>query len=343
MLLSVRFERPTMINRRHETHPELGGTPDIAKPMFGRFPPWAHGWGAAITLMLVISACVGLAQQVASSVVKETLDEQLAASARVVAEQMNITLHAQLTDPAQQNGELYNKVVAPLRQMLAATPEFKYMYTMRQSPEGLRFVVDAADPTDADGDGVNDQAALGELYDDPDPAMLEAIATRTACVSPQPKTDKWGTFISAFAPLFRPDGTFECLVGVDTTATQYLSRLSRINRAAVLALAVGALASWGLGFVVFLHQRWRQAADHRLSSSESLLREMGQAARVGGWSLDIATGKIDWTEQTRIIHEVPEDFVPTLETAIDFYAPECRDLVAKSVTLAKKTGEPWDL
>ncbi len=311
--------------------------------MFGRLPPWAHGWGAAITLMLVISACVGLAQQVARAVVKETLDEQLAASARVVAQQINIDLHAQLTEPAQENGELYSKVVAPLRGMLSATPEFKYIYTMRQSPEGLRFVVDAADPTDADGDGVLDQAVLGELYDDPDPAMLEAIATRTACVSPQPKTDKWGTFISAFAPLFRPDGTFECLVGVDTTATQYLSRLSRINRAAVLALAVGALASWGLGFVVFLHQRWRQAADHRLASSESLLREMGQAARVGGWSLDIATKRIEWTEQTRLIHEVPEDFVLTLEAAIDFYAPECRQLVADSVAHATQTGEPWDL
>jgi two-component system, sensor histidine kinase and response regulator len=75
----------------------------------------------------------------------------------------------------------------------------------------------------------------------------------------------------------------------------------------------------------------------------ALLRRVGQLASIGGWRLDLSAGTLFWDEQTRRIHEVPGDFVPDLATAINFYAPEHRELISSAAQHAVETGEGWDL
>ncbi len=75
-----------------------------------------------------------------------------------------------------------------------------------------------------------------------------------------------------------------------------------------------------------------------LIASEPILA----VASIGAWMLE-ADGQLWWSQETRAIHGVPTDFVPQLATAIDFYAPEHRELVANAVALAMETGTPWDL
>lgn len=77
--------------------------------------------------------------------------------------------------------------------------------------------------------------------------------------------------------------------------------------------------------------------------SELLMSRTGRAAGVGGWELDLETNELIWTEETRRIHGVPADFVPSVDTAIDFYAPEARPLIAEAVETALADGTPWDL
>ena len=87
----------------------------------------------------------------------------------------------------------------------------------------------------------------------------------------------------------------------------------------------------------------RVRAERALRRSESLLSRTGRAAGVGGWEYDIASGTVSWTEETRRLHEVPPDYQPTLETALDFYEPASRALVAAAVERALQDGQPWDL
>ena len=49
------------------------------------------------------------------------------------------------------------------------------------------------------------------------------------------------------------------------------------------------------------------------------LQAMQRLANIGFWEVDVQSGKVYWSDQTRFIHEVPDDFEPNLETAIDFY------------------------
>ena len=79
------------------------------------------------------------------------------------------------------------------------------------------------------------------------------------------------------------------------------------------------------------------------AAGEALLAEMGELANVGGWSLDTNTQELRWTAQTRRIHGVPEDYRPTVEAAIGFYAPEAREAISSAVATAIETGQGWDL
>ena len=84
-------------------------------------------------------------------------------------------------------------------------------------------------------------------------------------------------------------------------------------------------------------------AEERLRASNSLLDRTGRLAGVGGWELDIRTGALSWSEHTRRLHEVPADYQPRLETAIDFYAVEARPVISAAVREAVDNGTPWDL
>ena len=72
------------------------------------------------------------------------------------------------------------------------------------------------------------------------------------------------------------------------------------------------------------------------------MEEIGEISGVGGWTLDLETSDVRWSTQTRRIHEVPMDYQPTLESAIEFYAPEAREAVLNYVNKAIETGEGWD-
>ena len=85
----------------------------------------------------------------------------------------------------------------------------------------------------------------------------------------------------------------------------------------------------------------RKQAELALRTNQALLVRMGRVAGVGGWELNLSTSILTWTEETRRIHEVEPDFVPTLETAVAFYAPEGRSIIDAAVREGMHTGESW--
>ena len=87
----------------------------------------------------------------------------------------------------------------------------------------------------------------------------------------------------------------------------------------------------------------RKRAEQALRASQAFLKRTGRVAGVGGWELDLKTGVVAWSEETRRIHEVPDGYRPTLETAIQFYEPKARATVEDAVRRGMETGAAWDL
>lgn len=86
----------------------------------------------------------------------------------------------------------------------------------------------------------------------------------------------------------------------------------------------------------------RRDAVKNIARQGSLLAAMSNQARIGAWEVDLITGSIFWSDMTKRIHEVPMDFVPDMETAINFYKEGySRDQITKGVEEGIATGKPW--
>ena len=86
----------------------------------------------------------------------------------------------------------------------------------------------------------------------------------------------------------------------------------------------------------------RKQADAALHASQALLDKTGRIAGIGGWALELATQKLVWSDQTCRIHDREPGHQPTLEEALDHYAPEARAEVAQAVQHCIDTGERFD-
>ena len=89
----------------------------------------------------------------------------------------------------------------------------------------------------------------------------------------------------------------------------------------------------------------RQVAERtgELKKNKHLLEETARLARVGGWEIDLKKNELSWTEMVYMIHEVGPDYHPTLETAINFYAPEAVPVISDAVRCAIESGKSFDL
>ena len=87
----------------------------------------------------------------------------------------------------------------------------------------------------------------------------------------------------------------------------------------------------------------RKATEAQMERSAELLKRTGELAQIGGWELDLASSRLDWTEQVYRIHELEPGIMPTLDNAIDFYAPDAQPAIRAAVEAGARHGTPWDL
>ncbi|MBL8814321.1 MAG: response regulator [Planctomycetaceae bacterium] len=100
-----------------------------------------------------------------------------------------------------------------------------------------------------------------------------------------------------------------------------------------------------IGLLMDAHEKdvSRQTTEQTLRETEDWLEETGKVAEVGAWRLDIRNKQLRWSAHTKRIHEVPEDYEPSLAEAIHFYAPEARPQIENAVREGIATGKSWDL
>ncbi|MGJ8587333.1 MAG: sensor domain-containing phosphodiesterase [Yoonia sp.] len=83
--------------------------------------------------------------------------------------------------------------------------------------------------------------------------------------------------------------------------------------------------------------------SEELSKTALLLEQVKELTGIGGWELKLDPMSLTWTDETKRIHELPLDYEPNLEEAIQFYAPEARSTINDAVEKAISDGSGWDL
>jgi PAS domain S-box-containing protein len=86
----------------------------------------------------------------------------------------------------------------------------------------------------------------------------------------------------------------------------------------------------------------QKEAAARLEQSESLLHMAGRLGKIGAWIIELPDFRLTWTDEIRAIHEVPAEYVPTLEEGIGFYAPEYQPVIRQAVEACIRDGTPYD-
>lgn len=84
-------------------------------------------------------------------------------------------------------------------------------------------------------------------------------------------------------------------------------------------------------------------ARDNLRYKDSLLREMGRIALVGGWEFDPSTGKGTWTDEVARIHGMSPDEETSMKTGLRFYRGESRRRILRALNEAIEKGTPYDL
>jgi diguanylate cyclase (GGDEF)-like protein/PAS domain S-box-containing protein len=88
----------------------------------------------------------------------------------------------------------------------------------------------------------------------------------------------------------------------------------------------------------------RLLAQTTLTQSEARLREVEALAHVGSWSLDVATGEVQWSEELHKIRNLsPYEFDGTYEAHTADVHPDDRPAVNSAFQNARQEGAPFEL
>lgn len=82
----------------------------------------------------------------------------------------------------------------------------------------------------------------------------------------------------------------------------------------------------------------------QLQEKDRRLEKMAQMVHIGYWEIDLNNDVVHWSAMTKKIHEVADDYISDLETALSFYkAGEDRETITKVIHEAIYKGKPYDV
>jgi two-component system, cell cycle sensor histidine kinase and response regulator CckA len=88
----------------------------------------------------------------------------------------------------------------------------------------------------------------------------------------------------------------------------------------------------------------RKNAEAENDRLRQMLEETQHIARVGGWELDVAADTLHWSRETYLIHDTtPEEYTPSLESALAFYSPESQPVISAAIREAIEKGRNFQM
>lgn len=88
----------------------------------------------------------------------------------------------------------------------------------------------------------------------------------------------------------------------------------------------------------------RKKHEILLEKYKGLLDRSNEAANIGNWEADLLKNEVHWSDITKDIFEVPDDYSPVLEDTLKFYpSGKHRDAIEKSIKAALDEGKNFDI
>ncbi len=186
-------------------------------------------------LVLYIGARNSLRQEVRS---------HIKAVATTAVLQVDSQLHKSIRTPEDESSAAYLRLKHALQAIRSANPGVRYVYTMRKTGKKnvWQFVVDAEE-------NPKNTSHVGDTYDvSRYPEMQNAF--RSPSADTKPATDRWGTWLSGYAPIRDSAGNTEAILGLDMSMNGLRREESALRTAALADMLATALVAALLSFLV---------------------------------------------------------------------------------------------
>ena len=137
-----------------------------------------------------------------------------------------------------EDSDNYSNILSELRKFIQGD-EIEYIYTMRERDGVVSFVVDA----DQD-----EGASIGEEYESYE--QIDRAFEGQVTVDDEITSDEWGSYYSAFAPIYDSHGSQVGIVGVDSSISVIEKKLRTYMKNFILVEVSGVLVSIILAFII---------------------------------------------------------------------------------------------
>ena len=206
-------------------------------------------WVNALLIVIVIGALTAFAYTSSNDALKDSVRQEMKSTAAVMATQINAS---DLTGfkPGDETSPRYVSVVRQLRTMRSLDDNIINAYILKVNPDQTAtFLVDDLMIDDPAG-----SARIGEVSTSPDKMeIFTALSVPTA--SKEPYTTKYGSFMSAYAPIDDSTndstGNTYAVLAIDMSASDYNAATSKdgfilVTGILSMLIALGTLFVYGM-------------------------------------------------------------------------------------------------
>jgi diguanylate cyclase (GGDEF)-like protein len=220
-----------------------------------RFSPLVFVIASLVAAAILVSIVI-VPQWLSKQARMEVLRSHVGEIGKLAASVVDGDLHHQLLDPANYSDDLYARALKPLVRFHSANPDIFYLYTMVDRDGVAYFVLDTAKSPDLKTKHqlqASDYMEKFEIRKENEDDWLQQIAAGKTYVTPSFEQDKFGTFLTAHAPIYDSQGRYSGFVGVDFDTEYYLTREARFRSIAIATLGVALLLALAIGYVVAVY------------------------------------------------------------------------------------------
>ena len=249
--------------------------------------------------IFVLTLVAGMWLTVTSgSFVAKQQEESMIIMARTYALELQRMGHEKITLTTREDDPTYRKICQAISEWCITNPSIVDIYTMRKGADGKVVII--ADPeTDYNGDGRFTEkkemaTPIGEVFDKED-VGLELALGGEASFNPQVITDRWGSWVGAWAPVRAASGKIEAAVGVDFPAERWHGAITEGRRSAMIRIGfLLALIAMGGSAIAILRSDIRKRAD-----AEARMRYTDERMQLTIRQMPI--GFIEWSADAKVL------------------------------------------
>jgi signal transduction histidine kinase/ActR/RegA family two-component response regulator len=220
--------------------------------------PWLRLSAAALVAVVLLAAWP--VAHTAGQRARNNAIQTLMAYAPTYAADMEALGHEKLSRDTRPNDPDYLRMIDMERRWLHANAAVNDIYTFKRDEDGtIRLIVDSETDYDMNGRIEGEREArtqIGEPYDSESKVLTDAFSGLFQ-FDPEPATDRWGTWVSSYAPIHDSQGRVDGVLGVDFDAYRWKSSIAAARWTALgcllfLVLMISAVASV---IVVLVHHK----------------------------------------------------------------------------------------